>query len=256
MKRYWLLAIGCWCLLLAGCSSGKPVAASKPRLLVLCGSSMSEPVKVLGAMFAEQHGADVEYDFGGSETLLPKVLAGVEADIYVCHDPFEEKVRAKDRLAGTAEVGFLEPVLAVKPGNPKQIRGIEDLTKAEIKLGIGDPRYSTCGEMFVAMLQEKSLKEKVMPQVAVQLRTHTELANGLISGPLDAAIIWNFAAALYKDKLEVVPADVRYKPVRVTVLGLAKSGNPALRDAFLEFCRTEKARVAFKERGYTSSGTK
>jgi len=237
------------------CSSGSRVAG-KPAFRVLCGSSMATPMQEIGAVFAQERNVDVQYDFGGSETLLPKVIAGVQADIYVCHDPFEEKVRAAGQCAGSALVGYLEPVLAVRPGNPKQIRTLEDLARPEVRLGIGDPQYSTCGEMFVAMLEQKGLKAKVMPQVAVQMRSHSELANGLIAGPLDAVVIWNFAAALYKDKLQVVDLKVPYKPVRVTAVGLARSANPAVRDAFLEFCRTEKVQTAFKGHGYVKSTMK
>lgn len=212
---------------------------------------MAGPVQEIGKTFAAERGVEVLYDLGGSETLLPKVLAGGEADVYVCHDPFEEKVRAGNRLAGSVVLGYLEPVLAVRPGNPKNIRTLADLATPDVSLGIGDPRYSTCGEMFVAMLEQKGLKERIMARVTVQMRTHTELANGLIAGPLDAAVIWNFAAILYKDKLQVVDVDLGCKPVRVTVLGLTQSGSPALRDGFLEFCRSDKVQAIFQSYGYT-----
>jgi molybdate transport system substrate-binding protein len=258
MKRCFVLAgVSCGALVLAftivGCSAGNQPPA-KPRLRILCGSSMAGPAQEVGKAFCDKYGADVEYDFGGSETLLPKILAGAAADIYICHDPFEEKVRAGGQLAGSTVVGQLEPVLVVKPGNPKQIRTLDDLTKPDVRFGIGNPQYSTCGEMFVAVLEQKGLKDKVMPQVAVQARTHTELANGLITGPLDAAVIWNFAAALYKDKLQVVSTDDRYPPVRVTIVGLTKTGNAALRDRFLEFCGTENVQAVFRAHGYTRTG--
>jgi molybdate transport system substrate-binding protein len=243
-------------LLLSGCGQSSSVA-QKQRLRVLCGSSMAEPAQVAGKSFTQlQPGVNVEYDFGGSETLLPKVLAGAEADIYICHDPFEQKVRDGGKWASSAIVGYLEPVIVVRPGNPKGIHALEDLAKPEIRLGIGDPRYSTCGEILIKILTEKGLKDKVMPQVAVQLRSHVELANGLIAGPLDAAVIWNFAAKLYQDKLEVVSAGVQWPPVRVTILGLAQSPNPALRDSFIKLCQGEAVQEIFSKYGYARSGSK
>jgi molybdate transport system substrate-binding protein len=240
---------------IAGCAAANKSAA-RPQLRVLCGSSMATPAQEIGKTFCEQNGGDIEYDFGGSETLLPKILAGAQADIYICHDPFEEKVRAGGQLAGCTVVGYLEPVLAVRPGNPKQLRSVEDLARPDVRLGIGDPRYSTCGEMFVALLEKRGLKDKVMPQVVVQMRSHTELAYGMITGHLDAAVIWNFAAVLYKDKLEVVNTDDSYDSVRVTVVGLAKSATPALRDRYLEYCKTEGVQTAFKTCGYRRGGVR
>jgi len=98
-------------------------------------------------------------------------------------------------------VACLRPALLVRPGNPRGIRSINDLARPGLKIGIGDPRYSTCGEMFVQLLEQKGLREKVMANVALPARTHAEIAKGLILGPLDAVVVWDFAAALQKDRL-------------------------------------------------------
>jgi len=55
--------------------------------------------------------------------------------------------------------------------------------------------------MFVQLLEQKGLREKVMANVALPARTHAEIAKGLILGPLDAVVVWDFAAALQKDRL-------------------------------------------------------
>jgi DNA-nicking Smr family endonuclease len=52
----------------------------------------------------------------------------------------------------------------------------------------------------------------------------------------------------------VVPTDDRYEDVRVTVVGLTQSPNPALRDAFLEMCRSQNVREVFVRHGYGASG--
>lgn len=234
-------------LLLAGCRKAPETAA----LRVLCGSSMAAPMQELNRQFTETRGVAIECDLGGSETLLPKILAGTPADIFVCHDPFEEKLKAAGQWTNTVVVGYLEPVVAVRPGNPKQLRALADLTRPGLKLGLGDPRYSTCGELFVNALQERGLKDQVMSNVVLQARSHAEIANGLILGPLDAVVVWNFVAPLYPGKLEVLPTGVGYPPTRVTILGLANSPQPALRDAFLEWCRRPETQAAFQRHGYT-----
>lgn len=211
---------------------------------------MAAPMQELGKQFAEVRQVHLEYDLGGSETLLPKILAGAQADVFVCHDPFEEKLKAAGRWTNTVVVGYLEPVVAVRPGNPKQIRSLDDLASSGLKIGIGDPRYSTCGELFVNALRERGLYERVMTNVALQARSHAEVANGLVVGPLDAVVVWNFVIKLYPGKLEAVPVGVKYPATRVTLLGLTSSPNPALRDAFLEWCRQPAVQEAFRRHGY------
>ena len=216
----WFLSITLAGLCVLGCRPSGDAPAAKPALRMLCGSSMAAPIQEIGRQFARRHGLALEYDLGGSETLLPKILMGVPADIYVCHDPFEDKVKEEKRWSGSVVVGYLEPIVAVRPGNPKGIRVLEDLQRPGLKLGIGDPRYSTCGALFVEALERRGLRHLVMPQVMLQGRTHAEIANGLILGPLDAVVVWNFVAMLYQGKLEVVPTDVAYPETRVTVVGL------------------------------------
>ncbi|MFI5380438.1 MAG: molybdate ABC transporter substrate-binding protein [Tepidisphaerales bacterium] len=240
------------CLLLAaGCHRRTAPNPAPQELRILCGSSMSEPVQEIGRVFSEQHQAQVVYDMGGSETLLPKVVAGTTADIFVCHDPFEEKVKDAGKWAGSAAVGALRPVVMVRPGNPRGIRTIEDLAKPDVQIGIGDPRYSTCGQMFVDMLDKKNLRQPVMDRVKLQARTHVEIANGAIAGPLDVVVVWNYVAVMYKGRLEVVETGERYEDVRVTVVGLNQAAHPALRDAFLEMCRSPAVRQTFERHGYT-----
>ena len=236
-------------ILVGGCSrSSTPPPEAKLR--ILCGSSMAAPVQELARQFTTNRSAQVEFDLGGSETLLPKILTGIRADLFVCHDPFEEKLKAAGKWTNTVVVGYLEPIVAVRPGNPKSIRALADLAKADLKIGIGDPRYSTCGELFVNALRERGQYDGVMKNVVLQARSHAEIATGLIVGPLDAIVVWNFVVGLYSGKLEIVPTGITYPTTRVTVLGLTSSDNPALRDAFLDWCKQPVVQETFRRYGY------
>jgi molybdate transport system substrate-binding protein len=245
------LLLPAWIALLAGGCSHEAQSPEKPaELRVLCGSSMATPAQLLCRRFKEAQGVEVLVDLGGSETLLPRILSGAPADIFICHDPFEQKIKESGRWSGSARVGVLQPVLVVRPGNPLKLKSLSDLTNRNVKIGIGDPRYSTCGALFVDLLQKKGLHEEVMKQVQLQARTHAELANGLILGALDAAVVWNYIALTYPGKLERVSTSEPYPDIHVTVVGLTQSPNPGLRDAFLDACRKDSTSTLFAEHGY------
>jgi molybdate transport system substrate-binding protein len=245
-RRHAFLAALSWLtLLLAGCSRQQPAP-----LRILCGSSMAAPMQELAAQFTRETAVPVEFDFGGSETLLPKILAGAPADVYVCHDPFEAKVKAARRWQSALTVGQLQPVVAVPAGNPGQIRSLADLQRTGLKLGMGDPRYSTCGELFVQALQRHGIREEVMKQVVLQSRSTSDVANGLMVGSLDAGVVWNFNLLLYTGKLERAAADDAFPSVRVTVVGLTGGPQPHHRDAFLAWCDRPATRETFRRHGY------
>ncbi len=245
-----LLLLTWICFLAGGCSRETQPAAKPAALRVLCGSSMATPAQILCRRFKENQGVEALVDLGGSETLLPRILSGASADIFICHDPFEQKIKEAGRWTGSAQVGVLQPVLLVRPGNPLKLKSLSDLTNRKLKIGIGDPRYSTCGALFVELLEKRGLREEVMKRVALQARTHAELANGLILGPLDAVVVWNYVVLMYPGKVEVVPTADPYPEINVTVVGLTQSQNPGLRDAFLNACRTDSTRALFVEYGY------
>jgi len=240
--------------LVPGCGGPPAITPPGAKLRVLCGSSMAAPMHEIAREFAAARRIEVEFDLGGSETLLPRILAGARADLFVCHDPFEDKIRTARLCAGSVTVGHLEPVLAVRPGNPKNVVALADLTVPGLKIGIGDPRYSTCGELFVGAIQAAGLHDAVMKNVVLQARTHAEVANGLVLGPLDAVVVWNFVGKLYPGKLQVVPIAVSYPETRVTVLGLSAAEQPRLRDAFLAWCRGPNVREIFRRHGYGRAG--
>jgi molybdate transport system substrate-binding protein len=222
-------------------------------LRVLCGSSMAAPMQELAKAYTQKTGTVVEFDLGGSETLLPKILAGAEGDVFVCHDPFEQKVRDGKRCDHSVAVGYLQPVLAVQPGNPQGLRNLADLASPGLRIGIGDPRYSTCGELFLRALDQRGITERVMPQIVQQARSPSEVANGLLVGALDAAVIWNFSAALYAERVEVVEVGLTYPETRVTLIALAGSANPKRRDGFLQWCSQPEALEVFLRHGYTKN---
>ena len=212
---------------------------------------MAGPLHDVQQAFSAARNIRVEVDLGGSETLLPRILAGSPADIFVCHDPFEAQLREHGAVSDSVTVGYLEPVLAVRPGNPKGIRSIGDLAAPGVRIGIGDPRYSTCGALFVQhALADAALRERVLRNIELQARSHAEVANGLVLGPLDAVVVWNFVTALYPGKLEPVAAGALYPETRVTVVGLARSARPAARDAFLEWCRQPAVLDRFRVGAY------
>ncbi len=223
---------------------------SESKVRIFCGSSMANPVQEFVAALDNSDKERILLDFGGSETLLPRILAGGECDVFICHDPFEEKLKS-ERLAGRSfSVGVLKPVLIVSKGNPLNIRSIEDLQKNGIRLGIGNPRYSTCGELFVAKLNKQGIAEAVLKNVLMEARTHSELANGVKVGSLDAAVVWNFAARLEPHAIESVSLGDDFPSIRVTFVGMEKSSNPSGRDWFLRLCEQKHIAKTFKAHGY------
>lgn len=229
----------------------EPAVDEQQELVILCGSSFVPPMEELSAGFQEASGIPLTSTVAGSEDFLPLIKAGRKGDILITHDPYLDYVRDANALADHVRVGFVAPVLAVQPGNPKGIKRIEDLAQPGLKVALTDPQYSTCGEMVFALLEKKGIKEAVLANVGNRLtKGHSTLGNFLKTRTVDAAILWNGVAHTFGDSLEIVPTPYEYdQEIRVHIISLSYSKDPDSLRTFMEFAR-EKGPAVFAAHGY------
>ena len=238
-------------LFISGCGDTKKTETDKQELTVLCGSSFVQPTNELIDRFKATHDVDIAITSAGSEDFLPQVKVGSVGDILITHDPFLDYVKEANAYMDQATVGFVAPVLAVAPGNPKGIHSIEDLTKEGLRVGLTDPKYSTCGEMVFALLDKKGIKDAVLKNVGNRLtKGHGDLGILMQTGAVDAVIMWNGVAHNYLEHLEIVPVPYEYDTdIQVHVIGLNYSKHPELTESFIEFAK-KNAKSIYASYGY------
>jgi molybdate transport system substrate-binding protein len=229
----------------------KPAANRQDELVVLCGNSFVQPAEQLCAEFRAKTGIPLTSTVAGSEDFLPLVKTGQKGDILITHDPYLDYVRDANALADSVQVGFVAPVLAVQPGNPKSIRSIQDLAQPGLRVALTDPQYSTCGEMVFALLEKKGIKDAVMANVGNRLaKGHSTLGNFLKTQVVDAVILWNGVAYTFKDSLEIIKTPYEYdQETRVHIIALGYSKHPEALKKFMEFARRRGPEI-FAAYGY------
>ncbi len=223
----------------------------KPDLVLLCGNSFVEPVREIVRNFEKATGAHVEMTIAGSENFLPQVKTKSVGDVLVTHDPYLDYTKQAGALADSVQVGYVAPVLVVAKGNPKKIKSLEDLARPGLRVALSNPRYSTCGEMVERLLKKKGIYKAVMKNVGNRLtKGHSRLGTLLVTGVVDAVIMWNGVAWLFRKKTEIVPTPYEYDhEIRVHVIGLNYSKRPDLVKRFMEIARKTGPK-AFASHGY------
>ena len=153
----------------------------------------------------------------------------------------------------------------VPKGNPKNIAQIEDLARSGVRLGIGDRTYSTSGVIVNNMLKKLAEGDAILRNVRMETKGHQQRCTDVAMGALDAAIVWNAVAHLFRDKLDIIPIPKKYvdavtsatykksdlKHVKVTVglISFAREKEAARR--FYEFATT-RCRDVFEQYGFGS----
>jgi len=240
-------------LLLAGLALLATGCGEEP-LRVYCGAGIRPPVARLADEFSREHGIEVAVDYAGAEVLLSRIKLSGEGDLYMPGDVHYVDLAAEEGLvASQHNVCYFVPVILVQKGNPKNIRGLTDLVRPGVKLGLGDPEACAIGRTCREIFEKNGMDlQAVERNVAFCSLTVNELGNHIKLRDLDAVIVWDAVAAYFAEHSEVVaipPEENVYSTVAVGVLKSAR--HPDLADRFVEFITSEEGREVFREHHYT-----
>jgi molybdate transport system substrate-binding protein len=237
---------------------------------------MTPVVTEIAKMYEEKTGQAVEINSAGSGELLAHIDLHKRGDVYVSHDPFLDILMQK---FGQGVDGYLlaelTPVIAVRKGNPKNIKGLKDLTRDDVELILTDYKGSSLGRMLGTIFGKAGIDFDKLNETK---KIHTNrsggyAANFVMTDNADATMVWDAVAHLRADKLDVVRIDghlpvphvdavtsatgVTYKltPMRVTAATLRCSQNAGAAAKFLEYLASEEANKVFGEFGFTTHGS-
>jgi len=225
-------------------------------LRIASGSSFRPVVEELAKRFEETTGCKTLRDYGGSGVVLLQIEESKEGDIYICHDPFAYVCEDKGIAEKWYTIAYIHPVLAVKKGNPKKVKGLKDLLRDDLRLGLPHREYSTRGKILWTILEKAGFAEAIRKRKFYESRTH-DLINQLKLGTVDVAVLWDAPTKEMPD-LDAVPIEEKYKVdsitsptsgrtyslehVKVTLVRLKFSKEPLLAAQFARFCLSEEGR--------------
>jgi molybdate transport system substrate-binding protein len=198
----------------------RPGVKKSDAVLVLCGGSMRPAMEQIVARFKKATGETVLISYGDSSEFTVQLQNTQKGDIIVCHDPFMSWSASLGLIDQSMNVARLDVVLIVPKDNPKGIHKLEDLARPGLRVGAGDPKYSTAGMIVDEMLRLVDYGPAVTKNFIVRTRGHQDLCNKVEMGNLDAAFVWNAVAHTVRDKVSiiVIPKDkipaIRIEPYK------------------------------------------
>ncbi len=230
----------------------EPMDADR-EIVVHCGNSMRPAAEALAAEFQRRHGIGVRFNFGGSSELLASIELARRGDLYLPHDPYAEILEEKGLLDHYKVVGYLEPIIIVPPGNPHNITAMRDLATPDLRIAHPDARYATAGKLVRDAFEEMGLLDELKANMAMEGRSHNDVALALLGGHVDVAVVWNFISTFYEDRLEAIaPPDVEFPEIRVTLCLLTHTQDREAAEKFMALATSEFGREVFRRHGYTT----
>jgi ABC-type molybdate transport system substrate-binding protein len=221
-------------------------------LLVYCAAGLKPPVESIARRYEHLCRVPVRLQYGGSGALLSNLRVAGQGDLYLAGDAsYLQLARSNGLVAETISLARLGPTLAVKRGNPKNIRSLADLTRADLAVGLANPDAAAVGKVTRDLLVKSGQWDALRANAKVLKPTVTDLANDLKLGALDAGIVWDATVNTYPELEAVRCPELALGEQEVAVGVLSRCSQPA---AALRFARYLGARdqglLAFAQAGY------
>lgn len=225
--------------------------AETPTLTVYCAAGLKKPVEAIAQAYQKDTGTEVRLQYGGSGTLLSQLRVAQQGDLFIAAD---DGALADARKAGVIRevlpLAKQHPVIAVRTGNPKNIRAIADLLRDDVKVALANPEAASISRVSRSVLGDAWTQ--LATRAAVMKPTVTEIAADLSLGTVDAAIVWDSTVAQFKGTEAVVAPELSSRAENASATVLSFCAQPAAALRFARYlCAPDKGGAVFKTSGFT-----
>jgi len=231
---------------LTGCTGSE----SAETVTVSAASSLTDAFEVLTGEFTASHpDVDVELAFGSSSSLAAQIEEGAPADVFVSASPevMEDLVEADHTSGPTTALVRNRLSIAVKPGNPQDVRSLADLRRLGVVALCA--RDAPCGELATRMLERAGvvIHDRRVSRAPNARATLTAVA----AGDADAAIVYVTDVMASGDSVTPVEIPDPRNVVTEYVIAVLANAEPSdLARQFVEFVTSERERTVYAELGF------
>ncbi len=229
--------------------ASEPADGVEGTITVFAAASLTDVFEELGAAFEEANpDATVEFSFGPSSGLVTQITEGAPADVIAtaATSNMEDLVEA-DALDGdptTFATNYLE--LAVPPGNPGEVTGLDDLANPDLVVGLCAEEVP-CGKFAREMLANNDVE----PSIDTNEEDVRALLTKVEAGEVDVGVVYRTDVQAAGDAVEgiEIPDDenvVATYPIATT----AEAANAEGAQAFIDFVLSDEGQAALAAAGF------
>ena len=223
---------------------------------MLVGAGLREPVEDLAQTFGKEHDVRIEADYAGGEVLLSRLKLARKGEVYIPGDRhYVDQADQAELVLGRQPVCYFVPTILVRKGNPKGIRGLNDLVKPEVRLGLGDAKACAIGRQSKRLFEKNGLAwAEVEKNLKFQSLTVNELGMQIQTGSLDAVIVWDAVAKQYAAHGEEAPIPKEQNLISTVEAAVLKCARDReLAEKFIEFARSARGQEILAKHGYRTA---
>ncbi|MBO0850447.1 MAG: molybdate ABC transporter substrate-binding protein [Pseudonocardia sp.] len=241
--------------LVAGCGGGgssRPAAgapAATKTLTVSAAASLTDVFNQLGKTFEAQNpGASVRFNYGGSSDLAQQIVNGAPADVFAAANTSTMATVTKAGQANGQPSVFVTNKLeiAVPPGNPKGVQSFAALTKPDLKVVVCAAQVP-CGSATKEVEKATGLTLKPVSEEA-DVRS---VLSKVSTGDADAGLVYVTDVRSTGGKVAGVDFPEADKAINTyPIVALKNAGQPDLAAKFVALVRGPEGQRVLRAAGF------
>lgn len=224
--------------------------SSQGSILVYAGAGLKAPMDEIGQVFTKKNGIDVQYNYGGSGTLISQMNLTKKGDVFIPGSTVEFSTAKGQGLVDTYQmIAYHVPVIAVQKGNPKNVTTIQDFTRSGLKIALGDANATAIGKAGTKMFKKYNITEAVEKNVVTRTPTINELSIIMNTGQADAALLT--LDQINPEKMDAVSIPVSDNVVLIVPIGITSfTKDPINAQKFADFVASDEGKAIFAKHGF------
>ncbi|MFL0238675.1 molybdate ABC transporter substrate-binding protein [Mycobacterium sp. SMC-18] len=232
---------------LSGC--GSEHKTSGPVVNVYAAASLKQAFTALADRYKKENpGADVQFNFAGSSSLVEQLTQGAKADVFASADANNMTKAAKAGLLAGTPVNFAANTLVIvtPPGNPKHVGNFGDLARPGLNVVVC-ARQVPCGT--ATRKAEKIVGVELKP--VSEETSVTDVLNKVTSGQADAGLVYQTDAKSAGDNVATVEFPQAASAVNIYPIGVLKSAADAsAAQRFVDLVTSDTGRQTLAQFGF------
>lgn len=236
----------------SGPGSTAPTAATASgAMTVFAAASLTDAFEAASEPFEQAHpGISMAFNFASSSTLATQITEGAPADVFASANQTQMDVVEDAGLVAGQRTDVVGNTLqiAVEPGNPKSIEGLQDLARDDVTVVLAAEEVPA-GEYAREALDAQGIE--VEP---ASLETDVRAVLSRVTlGEADAGVVYTSDVATAGDDVEAVDIPPEQNvPATYPIATLTDAPNAAAADAFVDYIVSDEGQELLREFGFSS----
>ncbi len=202
-------------------------ADASGSLMLYCAASNSAVIEHVRRDYEARYQQPIQVQYGASQTLLSSLQISRSGDLYLpADDSYLQLGRDKDLIAQTFPIARMHAVLAIRQDNPRQIHGLDDLLRDDVRFVQAHPESAAIGQVSQAALTTAGRWPEIAAATLAFRATVNEVANDVQVGSADAGIVYDAVLHTYPELTSIELPELADAVSQVSIGLLTRSTRP------------------------------